>query len=521
MTDHRGSSYVTTSIPYVNASPHLGFALELCIADAFARHRRRRRGVRFVTGTDDHSLKNVLAAERAGVPTSRWVAEHAAAFEALGAALGVSADDFLRTSASPGHAPAVRALWAACAARGDLYRRPYRGLYCVGCERFYEPGELAGGRCPEHEVAPEPVEEENWFFRLSRYREPIRAAIEEGRLRIVHEGAREETLAFLRGPVGDISVSRAASRARGWGLPVPGDPTQVVWVWFDALAYYVAALGYGGEDRRLLDAFWHGARERVHVIGKGITRFHAVFWPAFLASAGLPWPTDLLVHGYLTLDGVKISKSGRTLDPLPVIARHGADALRYYLLRHVRTARDGDFGLARFTQAHDAELANGLGNLASRIFALVDRATGGRVPPAGVEEPEVAALRAAGQALPGAVAAAVDALSLDEAVRAVFGYVDETNRYLNRTAPWHLLREGRGRRAATVLRAGLEALHVVACELEPFLPATSGALLARLGAPAAGDGAGWNALPEGGPLGRGGQLFERSRPDEARSPGAA
>ena len=515
-----GNAYVTTSIPYVNASPHLGFALELCIADALARHRRRgRERLRFVTGTDDHSLKNVLAAERAGVPTSQWVAEHAAAFEVLGAALDVSADDFLRTSASPGHAPAVRALWAACAARGDLYRRSYRGLYCVGCERFYEPAELEAGRCPEHEVAPELVEEENWFFRLSRYRDEIREAIETGRLRIVHEGAREETLAFLRGPVQDISVSRAASRARGWGLPVPGDPSQVIRVWFDALAYYVAALGYGGEDRALLDAFWHGARERVHVIGKGIARFHAVFWPAFLASAGLPWPTDLLVHGYLTLDGVKISKSGRTLDPLPVIARHGADALRYFLLRHVRTARDGDFSLARFAQAHDAELANGLGNLASRLFALVDRASGGRVPPGGIEEQEDAALRVAGLGLPQVVAAAVDRLSLDEAVRAVFAYVDETNRYLNRTAPWSLLREGRGGRAGTVLRGALEALHVVACELAPFLPATSRALRARLGTPAGEGEAGWNALAEGAVLGRGGQLFERSRPEGARSPG--
>ena len=518
--DRTGTSYVTTSIPYVNASPHLGFALELCIADALARHRRRRRrGLRFVTGTDDHSLKNVLAAERAGVPTWRWVAEHAAAFEALGAALDVSADDFLRTSASPGHAPAVRALWTACAARGDLYRRSYRGLYCVGCERFYEPAELADGRCPEHELAPEPVEEENWFFRLSRYREPLRAAIEEGRLRIVHEGAREETLAFLRGPVQDISVSRAAARARGWGLAVPGDPSQVVWVWFDALSYYVAALGYGGQDRALLEAFWHGAAERVHVIGKGITRFHAVFWPAFLASAGLPWPTDLLVHGYLTLDGAKISKSGRTLDPLPIVARHGADALRYFLLRHVRTARDGDFSLERFTAAHDAELANGLGNLASRLFALVERGSSGRVPPAGAEEPDDAALRAAAQALPGEVATAVDGLALDDAVRAVFVLVDRTNRYLNRTVPWDLLRRGRQRRAEAVLRTGLEALHVIARELEPFLPAASQALRVRLGAPPLQADVGWNALPEGALLGSGGQLFERSRPEGARSSG--
>lgn len=346
------TSYVTTSIPYVNANPHLGFALELCVADAFARHRRTLgRRVRFVTGTDDHSLKNVLAAERAGVPTAQWVADHAAAFEALNAALGISADDFQRTSANPAHAPAVRALWEACARRGDLYRRPYRGLYCVGCERFYDPEELDDGRCPEHDAALETVEETNWFFRLSRYAGAVREAIESGRLRIVHDGAREETLAFLRGPVRDISVSRSAGRARGWALPVPGDPSQVIWVWFDALCGYIAALGYGGSDRSRLDSFWCGDGERVHVIGKGIARFHAVYWPAFLDSAGLAWPTDLLVHGYVTIDGEKISKSGRTIDPTPLIAQYGSDAVRYFLLRHIRTARDGDFSIARFHQA--------------------------------------------------------------------------------------------------------------------------------------------------------------------------
>ena len=214
-------SYVTTAIPYVNARPHLGFALELCVADAYARHRRRRgRDVRFVTGTDDHSLKNVVAAEQSGVPTGEWVARHAAAFEELNSVLAISADAFLRTSVSPAHAPAVRALWEACVARGDLYRRTYRGRYCVGCERFYEPEELQNGRCPEHTAPLELIEEENWFFRLSRHAEAIREAIETGRLRIEHPGARAETLAFLRGPVNDLSISRSAARAR-LGAPGP------------------------------------------------------------------------------------------------------------------------------------------------------------------------------------------------------------------------------------------------------------------------------------------------------------
>lgn len=508
MPSSQPRSYVTTAIPYVNASPHLGFALELCVADAYARHRRRRgRDVHFVTGTDDHSLKNVLAAERAGVPTRAWVDRHAAAFEALNAALGISADAFLRTSTSPAHAPAVRALWAACAARGDLYRAAYRGPYCVGCERFFEPEELAGGGCPEHDAPLEVVEEPNWFFRLSRHRAAIRDAIASGRLRIEHPGARAEALAFLDGPVRDLSVSRSAARARGWGLAVPGDPSQVIWVWFDALAHYLSALGYAAPDAGRFDAYWREGGERLHVVGKGIVRFHAVFWPAFLASAGLPWPTGLLVHGYLTLAGEKISKSGRTVDPLELVARHGADAVRYYLLRHVRTDRDGDFDPGRFAAAHDAELANGLGNLASRLLGAAARIAGGAIPAPGPERAADAALRARALALPAEVDAAVERFALDEALSAVFGVVDEANRYLAAEAPWRVSASDAGR-AAAVIRAGLEALSAVASELGPFLPGASAELRARLGEPDPAT-SGWNVLRTGARLGRGGPLFPR------------
>ncbi|MET0384655.1 MAG: methionine--tRNA ligase, partial [Polyangiales bacterium] len=309
--------YLTTAIPFVNARPHLGFALELCIADVLARHARARgRQVHFVTGTDDHSLKNVLAAERDDIPTQRFVAEHGLAFQQLSAALQISHDDFISTSQHPGHHACVEALWHACTEQGDLYRKAYTGLYCVGCERFVDPDETS---CAEHPAPLESVTETNWFFRLSRYTELLRAGIERGKLTIIPHGAREETLALLRTTLPDLCVSRSATRARGWGVPVPNDPEQVIWVWFDALAYYLTALGYGSADPHAFTTWWQGHAQRLQVIGKGITRFHALIWPAILSSAGLAWPTDLLVHGYLTHAGAKISKSAGGLDPTPLL----------------------------------------------------------------------------------------------------------------------------------------------------------------------------------------------------------
>ncbi|MBO0829816.1 MAG: class I tRNA ligase family protein, partial [Streptosporangiales bacterium] len=238
-------TFVTASIPYVNAEPHVGYALELVQSDVLARHRRRRgEEVRFQAGTDDNSLKNVRAAERAGVPTQVFVDRVGGRFRDLTGALDLSLDDFIATSSDPRHRPGVEALWRACAERGDLYRKAYAGRYCVGCEAYYTETELPGGRCPEHGTVPEVVEEENWFFRLSTYEEPLAELIRTGRLRIVPKTRRREVLAFVESGLDDLSVSRSVARAHGWGVPVPDDPGQVVYVWFDALANYLPAPGY-------------------------------------------------------------------------------------------------------------------------------------------------------------------------------------------------------------------------------------------------------------------------------------
>ncbi len=466
------ASFISTAIPFVNARPHLGFAYELVLADALARHRRRRgRAVRFVTGTDDNSLKNVVAAAREGLTTPALVARNAEAFRALGALLEVAPDDFVGTSTDPRHRPVVEQLWRACAAAGDLYRTAWQGRYCAGCEAFVDDDVAI---CAEHGVAPEAVTETNWFFRLSRWAAPIRAAIEAGRLAIVPEAARAETLAFLAGDVRDLSVSRVAARSGGWGIPVPDDPDQVVYVWFDALAYYLTSLV--GSDGAAWPA---GEGDRTHVIGKGITRFHAVYWAAFLLSAGLPLPERIFVHGYLTVDGEKISKSGRSVEVAPVVAEVGCDALRWYFVRRCRTRNDADVSVAAVLAAYDHDLADGLGNLVQRTTALVHKVAGGVAPASGGAGHD-AALEALARALPARVDAALDAFLLDDAAAAIVELVDAANRSLERSAPWRLARTDPAA-AAAALYAPLEAARIAAGELSPFVPTVARTIATRLG----------------------------------------
>ncbi len=467
------TSFITTAIPYVNARPHLGFAYELVLADILARHRRRRgRDVRFVTGTDDNSLKNVAAAAREGLTPRALVDRNAAAFRALGPLLGVVPDDFIETSRDPRHRAAVEWLWRRCAARGDLYGAHWNGRYCTGCEAFLDDSVAI---CPEHGTPPEPVSEVNWFFRLSRWRDPVRDAIRSGRISIASEAARAETLAFLDGNVRDLSVSRAATRAQGWGIPVPDDPDQVIYVWFDALANYLASLGLGG-DESLFAHYWRDGAERIHVIGKGITRFHAVYWPAFLLSAGLPLPDRIAVHGYLTVDGEKISKSRRSVEVEPVIAAVGVDALRWYFARRCRTRSDADVSRSGIADAYDSDLADRLGNLVQRCVTLATKVSAGRVP----ERRDDDELRTLAAALPARVDAAIDAFLLDDAAAAIIELLAAANRALEHAEPWRV-RHSDPATAAASLYAPLEAARIAAGELSPFVPEVARVIASRLG----------------------------------------
>jgi methionyl-tRNA synthetase len=453
--------YVTTTIPYVNARPHLGFVLELVQADVLARHRRQRgEAVRFLTGTDDNSLKNVLAAQAEGVPTEVLVDRNAAAFAALREPLGLSFDDFIRTSRDPRHRPGVERFWRACAAAGDLYRKHYEGLYCVGCEQFYPPAELPGGRCPEHGTEPQPVAEENWFFRLSRYQDRLHDLISSGELRVEPAARRNEVLSFIAGGLSDFSISRSTRRARGWGIPVPDDPDQVIYVWWDALGNYLTALDYGtgGDAYR---RWWAGDGQRVHLVGKGVLRFHAVYWPAMLLSAGEPLPGEILVHDYLTVDGHKISKSrGHGVDPVALVDRYGADAVRWWLLREVPRVGDADFTVDRLVARANEDLANGLGNLVNRVVSMVHR----------YGSPAAAAVLPAATAAPGLVDAALAGFDLRRAVGAVWAVVAEGNRYVERVRPWELARSGDTGALDAVLGTLLATCRALGELLVPFLP---------------------------------------------------
>ena len=511
--------FVSTSIPYVNGRPHIGHAMEYVITDALARaHRRYGDDVWFQTGTDDNSLKNVQAAEREGLPVRTLVERNASIFRALADQLTISYDGFIRTSVDPGHVAGVHKLWQACMAQGDIYRGTYRGLYCVGCEQFYTEAELEEGLCPEHRTPPEVIEEGNYFFRLSRYAEPLARLIESDRLRVWPAGRKNEVLSFIRGGLADLSVSRSQVRAHGWGIPVPGDPDQVIYVWYDALANYITALDYADEGPRYR-RYWADNPRRVHVIGKGILRFHAVYWPAFLLSAGAPLPTTILVHGYLTVEGQKIGKSlGNAVDPLELVQAYGADALRYFLLRHTPAAEDSDFSRTRLEFAYNSELADQLGNLLSRTVSMVIKYCGGVVPAAGTLDAASQRLAELGAALPARVRDAVERLALNDALAVIWELIGAANKYVVEMAPWTLAKAataGDGaaeERLATTLYVLIEVLRLATLYCEPFIPTAAARSAAQLGL--AEDWrsglAGWGGVAPGTRVRPGPALFPKS-----------
>jgi methionyl-tRNA synthetase len=452
--------YVTTTIPYVNAPPHIGFALELVQADAIARyHRLLGATVRLQTGTDENALKNVLSARARGVPVEALVDENAARFRSLCDALDVSQDQFVRTT-DAAHRRAVHALLARLKPE-DVYQAAYRGLYCPGCEDFYLERDLVDSRlCPDHGAAVVEIAEHNYFFRLSAYRHRIRELIASRRLRIVPEARETEVLRFLDRGLEDISISRDAARSGGWGVPFPGDRGQVVYVWIDALVNYLSGLGFPTDSP--LTRFWGPDARKLHVIGKNVWKFHAVYWPALLLSAGLDVPDEIFAHGFLTVDGEKISKSaGNTPDPIQYVDRVGADAVRYFLLRYVRPFEDTDFSATRLDAVYDADLANGFGNLCSRVTTLAESAGLDGCRDASVPE------------APPEFHDAVRGFRFDHALATLWDVVTRINRELVESRPWEDVKAGRLAEARREVSPWIEQLAGVAYWLGPFLPSTA------------------------------------------------
>lgn len=459
-----GTFYITTAIPYVNARPHLGHALEFMQADALARfHRQSGKEVRLLTGADENALKNVQAAEKEGLEIQPFLDKYSQAFREFATQMGVQADVFQRGSDRELHWPGVQKFWQLCDASGDLYKKSYKGLYCVGCEAYYTAEELVNGLCPTHLKPPEEVEEENYFFRLSRYQDQLHDLIASDQVQIVPAFRKKEMLNFIDQGLVDFSVSRSVERARGIGVPVPGDENQVMYVWFDALNIYMTGLGFGQADQSGWEKFWPAD---VHVIGKDILRFHAVYWIGMLLSAKLPLPKKILTHGFITSGGQKMSKSlGNVVDPADVVARFGLDPVRYYLLKEIPTQDDGDYSDSRFIEVYNSELAHSLGNTASRIAKL-----GSQVGLSGEVSTEAQTW------FPAVQAAFENDLDIRAALVALLDEVGQLEKQLALDKPWA---ETDLERKTNLLRGYVGAFQRIVWNLQPFMPETAGKLFAH------------------------------------------
>jgi methionyl-tRNA synthetase len=470
--------YVTTPIYYVNSTPHIGHAYTTVAADVLARHQRQRgRDTFLLTGVDEHASKVARVAAEQGLEPQEYADQIVEAWRALPARLGVANDFFIRTS-DDGHKRFVQEFLERIRSNGrdDIYQDVYAGLYCVGCEAFKTEDELVDGKCPEHDIEPEWIEERNWFFRLSAYQDQLLALYDERPDFVLPDFRANEARSFIAGGLRDFSISRAG---QPWGIPIPWDQEQVAYVWADALVNYLSALSYARPGEDLVPRYWPEVR---HLLAKDILRFHCVYWPAMLLAAGYEVPQQLFVHGYLLTEGRKISKSlGNVVDPLDLIDLYGADAVRFWCFRSVSFGQDGSVSIESVRERYERELGNDLGNLLSRTTAMVARYRDGTLSAVPSPDSEIAAILAP---LGEDVAARLDVFDLTGALERIWEVVRALNRHVEVTAPWQLAKdEGSADRLDRVLYDLVDGLRAVAVALAAYVPDTAARILEALGQP--------------------------------------
>ncbi|MBU3896224.1 class I tRNA ligase family protein [Patescibacteria group bacterium] len=448
--------YITTSIAYTNAIPHIGFALESLQADALARyHSQLGEETFFLTGTDEHGSKIAKEAEKAGQDPKSFVDKISHRFSELKSILNLSNNYFIRTTDEKKHWPSVKKIWEKLVENKDIYKKEYRGLYCVGCEAFLTRKDLIDGKCAVHQKEPEAVNEENYFFRLSKYGEQIKEAIVSKRMNIVPESRANEMLSFLDQGLEDVSFSRPRKDLR-WGFPVPNDDSHTIYVWADALTNYISALGYDKESK-LFNKFWPAD---VHCLGKDILRFHALIWPGILLSAGLSLPKNILVHGHIMSGGQKMSKSlGNVVDPFELVKKYGTDAVRYFLLREISTTEDGDFTIEKFEERYNADLAGGIGNLLSRVLTVAEKIDSKNDKLDPDIQKEIKAVK-------DKYHASFKEYKITEAIKAIWELISYCDRYIEQQKPWQT-------KDPKTINSLLACLKEISLLLEPILPETA------------------------------------------------
>lgn len=504
------SFYITTPIYYPSDRLHIGHALTTTMADTIARYKRMRGyDVWFLTGSDEHGQKIQRKAAEEGMRPQEYVDGIVATFQDLWKRLGITYDDFLRTT-QPRHHRAVQAFFKRIKAQGDIYKSTYQGWYCTPCETFWTETKLVDGCCPDCGRAVETVTEEGYFFRMSRYADRLLQYIEENPDFILPASRRNEMVNFIRGGLEDLCISRTTF---DWGIPVPDDPRHVVYVWFDALTNYISALGWASEDQEKFLRYWPAA---THFVGKDIVRFHTIIWPIMLMAAGIEPPRKVLGHGWLLVGGGKMSKSkGNVADPIALIDKYGSDAIRYFLLRELPYGADGYYSEEALVDRYNRDLANDLGNLFSRSLAMIDRYTGGIVPVPGAATSLEAELTEVAGRVPDLVEQELDRFDFTSALAAIWELVSRANKYVDEAAPWNLAKENRLERLHTVLYYLADTMRVLTVLLSPFMPELPGRVWPQLGLESAEQlhkwesARLWGAFPPGARIHREAALFPR------------